>query len=48
MSAIALTLGSLLSQGRLRRDYAPTGGFSPWRCDSVKISTPLALTPTEC
>src|SRR6516165_6013966 len=25
-----------------------TGGFSPLRSDSVKISTPSAVTPTEC
>src|ERR1700730_10626061 len=24
------------------------GGFLAWRCDSVKISTPLVVTPTEC
>src|SRR5262245_48804716 len=28
--------------------YTATYGFSPWRCDSVKISTPSAVTPTEC
>src|ERR1700686_626492 len=28
--------------------YGATGGFSPWRGDSVKISKPLAVTPTEC
>src|SRR3979409_2372057 len=30
------------------RVYAVVGGFSAWRCDSVKISTPLPVTPTEC
>src|ERR1700692_1137480 len=41
-----------LSAGAARHEnpigYATTGGFSRWRSDSVKISTPLAVTPTEC
>src|ERR1700710_1540717 len=33
--------------GLVTRNYA-VSGFSPWRCDSVKISTPVVVTPTEC
>src|SRR5258705_11901389 len=40
--------GSLLRRDHSESDYAAAGGFSAWRCDSVKISTPLAVTPTEC
>src|SRR5262245_60223075 len=28
--------------------YTATYGLSPWRSDSVKISTPPGVTPTEC
>src|SRR5260221_13414831 len=32
----------------LRPNYAATRGFSALRSDSVKISTPVEVTPTEC
>src|SRR5260370_23116051 len=43
----AAAYGSLGFAGTTLRNYA-AGGFSLWRCDRVKISTPSAVTPTEC
>src|ERR1700682_5697691 len=38
----------IVDDGMAGRNYAAAGGLSALRCDSVKISTPWAVTPTEC